>query len=318
MTDKFEVSALVVSYNPDCDKLLMTIRSLLLQKDVFLQIVVADDGSECDCFAAIEEFLSKEGFRDYSLVKNPENQGTVMNFLSGLRRCGGSYVKPISPGDYLMEENALREWIDYAERNNAVVCGSDYVCYYDEPGGGMVATKQRIHPRSAGLSGSKLRLDYLINEDLFLGAATLCDGMTLQRYATMLEGKVKYAEDNCYRLMAFCGENMIHFEKEMVLYEVGTGVSTKGNDKWKSLLRKDWSVTDSIMMNMETRDEEIEKAFRAYMTAKDLNWSLRRLWLKWLSQRGTALLKLKAKLKPRISSGTLPVDWIRRIGGICS
>lgn len=42
---EYEVSVVVASYNPQIEKLLFTIKSIVNQKNVDIQIVITDDGS---------------------------------------------------------------------------------------------------------------------------------------------------------------------------------------------------------------------------------------------------------------------------------
>jgi len=266
----YDVSALVVSYNPNYEKLVTTIKSLLLQQDIRLQIVVADDGSKEDYFDELIVYFAENDFTNYCLVKNQENQGIVKNFLSGLRKCEGDYVKPISPGDYMACATALFDWISYMEKNQITVCGADYICYCNSKDGKMEPVKRRLNPQIVGLSVKRMRINYLINDDIFLGAATLCKRELLLLYVLILEHSVKYAEDNCYRVMAYCGEHMGFYKRPMLLYEVGTGVSTSGENKWKILLKKDWAETDNIMLNMNSDDKKMKKIFKSYIKMKNL------------------------------------------------
>ena len=313
MNKHFEVSALVVCYKPNLKKLIMTLKSFIYQKDVCMQIVIADDGSEIDHFDEIKAFFAEYKFKDYVLVKNTKNVGTVQNCISGIEKCVGTYIKGISPGDYLAEENALRKWLDYMKSNNLSVCGGDYYCYHFNDEGKVEYTKALLHPRITGIKDFKLRLDYLINNDLFLGAAILCDRELFLKYLRMIENKVVYAEDNTYRMMAYCGEKIGFFNQRTVIYEVGTGISTCNDSKWQSLLRKDLETTDIIMLNMPTKDLKFQKIFMKFNKLNKLKGKSK--YISYLKIRGLFLLKLRAKIRPRISSRKLPVEWIKKIGG---
>lgn len=314
MIKEYDVSAMIASYRPDYKKLIMTVKSMLLQEDVTLQIVVADDGSDEDYFEELESYFSEMDYTDYVLVKNPINQGTVKNCLSGFMKCDGTYVKPISPGDYMVSSTALREWVDFMKENDITVCGSDYICYNNRSDGKMQASIQYLHPHMVGLSGKALRYNYILHDDIFCGVGTLCEKELLLKYVSMLEDKVKYAEDNCYRIMAYCGEKMGYFNRVMVLYEIGTGVSTNKEAKWSALLHKDWVTTDNIMLNMEIEDKKMIKDFKVLIVAKNAG---RQKYLQYLKIRGLVLYKLKTKIRPRLSADNLPNDWIRRLGGDC-
>jgi len=318
VSKKYEVTALVVSYRPEYEKLMMTIRSFILQKNISLQIVVADDGSPEDMFPELKSYFSEIGFEDYALVKNIKNQGTVKNVLSGLIRCEGEYVKILSPGDYMASGATLRNLVDYMVREKITICGSDYFCYRYNRDGKLVPLKEKLTPCISGISGRKLRMNYLLNEDRFLGAATLCENKVLLEYMSMLDNEVKYAEDNCYRIMAYCGEAIGFYGKETVVYEVGTGVSTNNKDGWKPLWYKDWTAANNIMLRMKNNDAKLKKAFELHLNVQNMNYC--RKFLQYLRVRGLVLLKLVTKIrsKPRISSDTLPVEWINRLGGNCA
>ncbi len=313
MNKQFDVSALVVCYKPNLKKLIMTLKSLIYQKDVCMQIVIADDGSEIDHFDEIKAFFAEINFKEYVLVKNTKNVGTVKNCISGMEKSAGSYIKGISPGDYLAEENSLRKWLDYMKSNNLSVCGGDYYCYHFNDEDKVEYTKALLCPRITGLKDFKLRFDYLINNDLFLGAVTLCERELFLKYLQMIENKVVYAEDNTYRMMAYCGEKIGFFNQRTVIYEVGTGISTCNDSKWQSLIRKDWETTDNIMLNMPTKDLKLQLIFNKFNKLNKIKGKNK--YFSFLKIRGLFLLKLREKIRPRISSRKLPVEWIKKIGG---
>lgn len=312
MNKQFEVSSLVLCYKPNLKKLIMTLKSLIYQNDIKMQIVIADDGSEIDHFDEIKAFFAENNFEDYVLVKNPKNVGIVKNCISGMEKCEGHHIKGISPGDYLADENSLRNWLDYMKSNNLSVCGSDYYCYHFNAEGKVEYTKALLNPRITGLKGSKLRFDYLINNDLFLGAAILCQRELFQKYLRLIDNKVVYAEDNTYRIMAYCGEKMGFFNQRAVIYEVGTGISTSNDGNWLRLIRKDWETTDNIMLTMPTKDIKLQKIFKKFKMLKMTGGGK---YLSYLKLRGLVLLKLRARIRPRISSRNLPIEWIKKIGG---
>ena len=197
--DNYQVSVAVLTYNPNTEKLLDTLQSVLLQKDIAYQIVIADDGSAEPGFAAAEQFFAASGFTDYVFVRNEENRGTVFNVLSALEQCGGTYVKLISPGDLLGGESILAEWTGQLEHSGAAVSVSDAI-YYTRQSGTIRPVVEKAHPQliSCYQNGDieQARYQHLIHNDLFLGAATLCRRDVMLRYITEIAGKVIYAEAN--------------------------------------------------------------------------------------------------------------------------
>ena len=57
MDKKCKVTVAVISYNPVWEKLRNTLKSVVWQKKVDFEIIVADDGSEKDCFDFVEQFF---------------------------------------------------------------------------------------------------------------------------------------------------------------------------------------------------------------------------------------------------------------------
>ena len=101
------VTICVLTYNPDWIKFRSTLRSIICQRNVDFDIVVSDDGSEENYFDKAEEFLKENNFSDYRFIANKQNQGTVKNTISALQNVESKYVKLISPGDFLYNENVL-------------------------------------------------------------------------------------------------------------------------------------------------------------------------------------------------------------------
>ena len=80
----YSVSVVVVTYNPSWDKEKETLDSILKQKGISIEIIIADDGSKENNFSLVKEYFEKNEFNDYKLVFNPVNKGTVYNTYSGL------------------------------------------------------------------------------------------------------------------------------------------------------------------------------------------------------------------------------------------
>ena len=313
---QYNVTALIVTYNPNFKKLIMTIRSFLLQKGVFLQIVIADDGSKTDYFEEVKEFFAKYEFKDYKLIKNVENVGTVQNLIGGLSVCEGEYVKPFSPGDYMSGEDVLANWIAFMEKNKYSVTGSNYVCYFQEQDEEEQVSVQKAHPQLINFSDqAQLKRSYLLNNDIFLGASVLCKKNIFIKYVELLKGSVKYMEDSSYRFMAYCNESMGFYNEITIFYEVGTGISTSGKDKWDALLRKDWVSADQIIKSFSTEDEKFKRDFIKIVNLHKFSKGEHKVkkFMQYISIRGLLFLKIRKKLKPRYTSNNLSKTWLSKL-----
>ena len=56
------VSVLLVTYNADWNKLKQTIESIIAQKDVSFELIIADDGSKIRWDEQIQELCKEHGF----------------------------------------------------------------------------------------------------------------------------------------------------------------------------------------------------------------------------------------------------------------
>lgn len=245
------VTVRVTSYRPSLDKMLMTLRSILLQEGIEYQIVVTDDGSEHNLFPQVEKFLQDHGCRDYKLIANPVNRGIVENVLSGVKVSKGKWSKGISPGDCLYGEHALRDWVSDAESNHSVIsfCDCVHYCKYDKQ---IKIIKVPAHPQNIKkyIRGEpSLRNAYLLDNDICIGAGMLVQTQKFNQYLEILSGHVTYAEDNSYRLMLAAGESASWFSGHPVLYENGTGISTSKEKRkyWSPIIRKDWLAANALI-----------------------------------------------------------------------
>ncbi len=258
-TDKntYDVSVLVLTYNAVYAKLMDTVKSILMQEGVDLEIVIADDGSAHKEFDKLRNHFESCGFTDYIFVENEENQGTVKNYYSGLLKCHGKYVKAISPGDRLYKNDTLKGWIEFVENKHFRWSYSDYISY-NVSGENVVPVAARAHPRNIDIyrngSFKEQRWQYLALDDLFVGAAMISELDLQLSYCREIIDKVVYAEDNVYRLMMFDGVPGGFYPVHTILYEYGEGISTTDDCKWGPLLEKDHDKTNEIIYSRENLD----------------------------------------------------------------
>lgn len=145
----YEVSVLLLLYNPSRTKMLLSLHSILLQRNVSLQIVLSDDGSLENQIPEAVTYLERNGFYDYEILVRKENGGIVASTYEALPLCRGKYIKMLSPGDYLYGNNTLEEWISYMEKNRLSVSYSDAI-YYHWKDGRITPEKVKLNPQRTG------------------------------------------------------------------------------------------------------------------------------------------------------------------------
>lgn len=266
------VSVMVATYNPQESALAMTLRSILAQKNCKYEIVITDDGSVDNKFEFIRSFFANNRFHDYKFVANVENEGTVKNAINGVRHCDGLFIKPISPGDCLYGEYVLANWCKNIKMANAVLSFADTVDYIHGDGGSIEIKSFNAFPYDVNaykIGGEKLRESYLLKDNKCIGASTLIKKNVFEYYLNIIDNKVIYCEDAVYRLMLYNREPTIWFNDTAVLYEYGNGVSTRGDDEWNRIIRRDWIETNKILESWLNRNEKFDKKLLALIKAYD-------------------------------------------------
>jgi glycosyltransferase involved in cell wall biosynthesis len=235
MTD---FSVIVLNYHPDRDKLFATLRSILCQKNISYEIIIADDGSPNPLQEQIDAFMSSHAFTDYRFVLHEQNGGTVINLYDGLQKARGKYIKPISPGDCLYDENTLSDVFAYMEREHAQVLFGDMVYYNGDqifdiktP---LVESIYHTHQTKKILKHQMLYYEYIS------GAAVFYERNRLEQGLEAIRGHVIYAEDTILQLFAAENIDIHHLPRFTVWYEYGTGLSTDPQKRLSDRLKRDF------------------------------------------------------------------------------
>jgi glycosyltransferase involved in cell wall biosynthesis len=231
-------SVVLLTYNSDWLKTKRTLASIVSQKDVDFELVVSDDGSRCDNFEKIEQFLKDMGFTDYTLLGNKDNAGTVKNLLAGLRAARGEYVKDISPGDLFYDEFALSRISSFIEiERERVYFGKTYYYSFEA---GNIRILEKCNPVDLRPyiknDQRQIRENYLLFRDYVLGASFVIARDTYIKYLEKIEGTIKFTEDCSVIYMVSEKVPVKYCDRPLLWYEYGDGISTSGSDKWASII----------------------------------------------------------------------------------
>lgn len=300
----YDVSVIVATYNPVYEKMMLTIDSIICQKGVNIELIMTDDGSKNNYFGEIKEHLRKKGFINFELIEHKENQGTVLNVYDGVIKSGCKFVKIISPGDILESEDVLYEWIQQMIYKDYGWSFSDAV-YYCKGKDKYVAVESKTHPQIVEPylkeENDVCRWNYVVNDDIAMGATLLCTRPLFEEYLLRIIYKVKYAEDNVWRLMMHDGIVPYYHPVETVIYECNTGVSTSGDDCWSKLLSADWATANKIMFENPNEEDNLQKEMRKYVFREYSNNRILRKIEKLLIP-GRFRISIKRKIHPRLSN----------------
>jgi glycosyltransferase involved in cell wall biosynthesis len=265
---KYDVSIIVATYNPDTEKLISTLNSCISQEGISFEIIITDDGSVKFPRAEIEDYMRSAGFDRITYCIKEINKGTVINLIDGLQMSSGEYVKFISPGDLLSDKKILADWLSFVKKKKALWSFGD-VKFYN--GDKVFDKKLRpivIKPYIWGFK-SLCRKNYVLNNDLCIGAATLIQSELMMSYLKRIEGKIKYGEDNVFRMMMLEGICAEYYSRTVIDYEYGEGISTAENSGLNPRLQADWNVATEMMCNPGESDDALASSLRRCLQSSD-------------------------------------------------
>lgn len=236
-------SVLVVTYNSDLPKILLTIKSVLRQKFEDFEIIVTDDGSKENHFEEIRRYFEENHFSNYQLVGHEKNQGTVKNLISGLKHATGKYVRDFGAGDAFYNEETMAQIYEFMEKYQYEGCfGLLQGFRFNEKGG--LEKRDYYHPfdiKAYLEEGREERIvkNLVLYSDNVSGAATCYRREFYLEYLEKIQEEVVYEEDIFQVLAAVEGRPLHLFDGYMIWYEIGEGVSTKKRSRFEELLRQD-------------------------------------------------------------------------------
>ncbi len=236
-----QVSIIVLTYNPDPLKLRQTLAAAAAQREVSYEIIVSDDGSAQKDFSFLDGYMQSLGVEHYKLVENRENKGTVQNCLSGVRAASGEYVFLTSPGDLIYDPLTMHDFYHFAKKNGVRLCFGNSVFYRMEQTG-PVLTRDYGTPDNPGIYTG----DFLSAKRSFFGGNWVIGAsyfreraLTLKYFEKIADTSV-YMEDTTSTAFALAdGIALAYFDRNIVWYEDGSGISTAASEKWQKRLSED-------------------------------------------------------------------------------
>lgn len=264
------VSVIVTTFNPVWEKLKATLTSVIEQKNIEIEIILADDGSNDNKFSEVTNFFYTHDFTNYKLLASKENMGTCLNFYRALKVAKYSYIKAISPGDLLYDTLTLKKWYEFALLKDADICFSN-AAYYSEDSYKIIECKHNPAYMDKYLNtynGANCPVEYLLLPDPVLGAALLTKKETTIKYMKLIIGKVKYCEDYFIKLFVADGGMLYFFDSITLWYEYGLGIST--NKKWEELIKKDKKSCAQILLENGSMDWRWKSIWRYQSKTGDL------------------------------------------------
>lgn len=277
-----QVSVIVLLYNSSFDTIQETLLSILNQKDIVQQIIVADDGSKVDYFKEVDKLFKERNFTNYKFSKNKINQGTCINYYNALLKANGEYVKPLSPGDYLYNETTLIDWYNFVKENEIKISFGKAIYFVRINEKVQVIVRKCTQPALSSFykienyKRNAAIIDNLILCDCVLGASYFCQTKILLEYISEILGKIRLCEDFAYRLMLLDGFKIIYYDSPVIYYSFGSGVTHKKDSKGINVLYYD-EIAFDLLLKDRVSNSSIGNKVKIYVNRKSSNRHINRL-----------------------------------------
>lgn len=276
---EFDISVIVLTYNPDYKKLFNTLKSIISQQQCNFELIISDDGSSTFDKELIIKWLQKSSFNNYTILANKINKGTVKNAYNSIKIARGKYVKLISPGDYLYCDNVLKNILNYMKENECDICFGKAV-YYSINDEKEISLLNKTNPIDlqpyANHDYKKIKKNYLYYQDYILGAAIVCKTELFCNYILKIKDNIKYGEDSAYIIMIADGINIRYWDNYLLWYECNTGISTSGSPEWNQKLQLDNSQCFKMIAKAHPQYKKYCKVHYEENYNKDFMFRLKR------------------------------------------
>lgn len=261
-----QVSVLLLTYNSDPAQMRRALTAIASQKEVSLEVIISDDGSAKKDFAFLPDFMDQAGITQWKLLEHPHNRGTVYSCLSAAEAATGEYAFLTSPGDFLFDTYVLRDFYRFAQEHDSALCFGNAIYYTCEGGSPESSAQfgQPPRPQHYALdTPSSHKKTAFFSGDWVVGACYFRRLPQLRESLEAIAGKIVYTEDTPTTMFLMAqGHPLCYYDRNMVWYEHGTGISTSGSSKWDRLVREDLHSGYRLLKVRFPKDPYIDYAHR--------------------------------------------------------
>ncbi len=222
------ISVIVCCYNSDPIKAIQTLTSIEKQQKVNFDVVLTDDGSTKRYLDDVLAWIHENHFSNITIVQNKKNKGIISNIFSALSFCRYPYIKVISPGDFLFDQETLARYLDcFIEENATMVSGN---AIYYSVGKKIIPT---LAPQNQKSKNPRWYFrNVIMGRDCFPGATLAYRKDFLEENLPVLikEIGLVYLEDK--PLTDICILNrrtLVYLPQAVIWYEFGSGISTSSD-----------------------------------------------------------------------------------------
>lgn len=254
----FDISVIVCCYNPDILKLKKTIISINKQQDINYEIIITDDGSKkIEYKELLINWIKDNKINNVSYNFLENNVGTIKNIISAIELSNSKYIKLISPGDYLFDNNSLKKYYEELNSGNDLVF-SRSVHYFEE----KIYPIQ--YPENDKIYKNKNLLKRVVKYNDYISGATIAFKKDIGlNYLKSIETNIKYLEDAPLTFLMLLDRKKVKaIDEFLVWYEDGSGIST--NSSVSPLLVNDYNNLYEYLSKNYSKNRLVKKSIKNY------------------------------------------------------
>lgn len=239
------VSAIIVNYNT-CEHTNACIESLMLQKEVLLQIIVVDNNSQDGSV----DLLTNRFGNKIELIVNDDNLGFGKANNIGAKFAHGTYIACVNPDIKLESPDTLSQLVRVLDSDNQLGLVAPKVA---EPRKRRVIKPKMVYPQQHLLKHTQFLKDLPGKYAWFLGAFMLLPANVYREIAGFDEDFFLYGEDTdiCLRVRK-AGYKIDYVDTITVMH--WSGASEEKSDTYDKWLRKKRGYYQFCFKHYDTKD----------------------------------------------------------------
>lgn len=301
------ITVIITTYNGTLQSILSTINSVIYQKNIEVFLIITDDGSKNFQEDEIKEYLKRHNFKNYKIISNFENKGTVKNIYATLDYVTSKYVKLIGQGDMLYDEYTLDKIIRFMDINNSDMAFGKMVAYTCSPNLEII---ERYSPQDLTVYINKNDNEIIKDFFFFLnapcGALHVYKTSILKEYLALFVNRVRYCEDNILGFLLLDNKKIDFYNEFLVWYEVGNGISSQNSRDSSKRMRQD--LKRSFDCISKERYEFITKRASIFYTINCINNKFIRKAIKFIFYPRSIFFKIRVKVHKKNNKKIIAID----------
>ena len=284
MVQKPLISVVIPTYNsPD---LWGTLGSLTAQDYPHIQPVLVDDGSRNFDQEEAEAFLrshNRGNLEQITVLRNPENRGTVFTMNRALSHCQGDYIFNLAGDDCFADAQVLSDWVAAFQQTGAQVMTA-YRSIWDETLTHCFGTEPAADQvQSLREKTTDELFEELAKANFVFGSATARTAESFRKYGVYDEGYRLIEDHPAILKLLRLGEPIVFLDRTVVKCRTG-GASSAVNYNEVYAQDVDRILTHEVLPHTK---------YPAAMKMAYFQW-----------KREQSILKKRAKLFARFGTGT--------------